>query len=175
MKKIIIGPHHGAYSLNEELEFIGLLNIEITNIGYIDNDEPKGEHDYIHTEDVLPYLKSHLNDDLSEEDLDWGWFTTIHIGDIDEWGLNLLISSIKKSYIKTFLYCSGDDDTYDYMPSYTSCLEQLLRCLIAEAADPLIKNIRFICYMTTRDLNEAKNLEFFSDEEILAYEEHRLE
>lgn len=173
IKRILIGPHHGEHSF-EKLKIYSDLNIKITELGYINEDDRglENEHTkYIGKQDILPLKDKFETDEYFwKEDLDWGHFTSI------EWNLTEkgddkmqnfyykeLLKTIRELYISAFCSASGDDDTFDYMPSFCDALESILRCC---GETEFIKKIRRSCLESMLDRDEAEGMEFFSDEEL---------
>ena len=172
-KKLLVGPHHGEHPFPGYDGYYG--KVVANDIGYVVGDKKEWpEGDYIESKDLMPYLKTHEYVLGVESDLTWGHFTEIILTvpfDDDEssydWRKLELIREYVKiimvNYFDAFINSGGDDDTYDYMPSFTESLEQIME-LLGHEED--VKRINKACLCTMKNREDAESMEFFGEDEL---------
>jgi hypothetical protein len=172
IRKLLVGPHHGEYNF-PETTFIHHPVAQCRDIGYLSANDMHydPEHDIL-IDTLKPYFETHEHTPYAKEaafEHEWGHFTDIHLdftpqGHADsEWLQESYVREVAQAYLDAFINAKGDDSTFDYMPSFTECLEQILTLLDQE---PLIKRLRKACYFSCLDHQHAVDMEFFLPEEL---------
>ena len=174
--KFAIGPHHGEHDI--PTTYINLQNFCLHDEGRKISKKLKLGDNYLdNMEKVEPFLEQSLKDvtkgyKMLNNQLDtWGTYSliTLKVEDGDsvhmtDWRLSQWLAQFQGACITAFLMASGDDDTFDYVPSFIEAFEQTIEILgkegiIIEPEDKL-KNFRHSLYLLDPEFPE-----FFTDEE----------
>lgn len=162
--KYLIGPHHGEYSFETPNTKCQSINIYDLQDQYPDtwNDE------------FQKLIKGCQNTGSITSDEDaWGTFTIIQFESADsiikDFYKNWAMNELQARVIEAFTNASGDDSTFDYIPSFIEAYQQLVQLVYPTDYEYRIKRLRHALYILDRDYPE-----FFTDDELKDWDPDRI-